>query len=515
MMMSPFKLLTTLLRKLSFKPHILFALLSSYAFLLGFLPILADTTVPLAAAVSGWFVLVLALQMVLLGWLSGRNSGGAARWLAAVLLVANLVAFFGSFFSDFLSLPGGQKIALFVALAVVARLLLGVASARPQLGRIVMLIVALNMAVAVGSEVTGGGDHSRPAASVARTTQAGEMPDLPRYSAVRLANRPNIHLIAIDSLLPDALAVKHMGIHARYQAVFAEAGATIVPNLFSSQSPTSQSLASVGRFADPDYSGHHAFSGRVLQPLYYLFRHNGYRIAAGYSSGKKSFGAQGPYVDEYVNTSGLARIFSESALCKHQSERGRTFQLYGLCRWVTPLERHNRRGWGQQVTEKIASKGGDGPWLTFHYIYRLLGHSAMDFQSDSDEDLAEYVTFFEKQQQTMMVPWARELIAQVHATDPNAIVFVFGDHGPYLSRSITQADNPTFYAQDRFGIFGAVLPTTQPCAAAEHLTHYADPYATPSRVLAGVIRCLAEDPQTVDQAMRFKELIDFSPFLYQ
>ena len=37
----------------------------------------------------------------------------------------------------------------------------------------------------------------------------------------------------------------------------------------------------------------------------------------------------------------------------------------------------------------------------------------------------------------------------VNKEDPNAILYVFGDHGPYLSKSLKFDDNKTFYVQDK------------------------------------------------------------------
>jgi hypothetical protein len=107
-----------------------------------------------------------------------------------------------------------------------------------------------------------------------------------------------------------------------------------------------------------------------------------------------------------------------------------------------------------------------------------------------------------------------ELVKTIKANDPTAIVFVFGDHGPGLSRSLKLEESPEFYVQDRNGVFGALLATDQPCSMKD-IEYYNKEFSTPERVLSGVVRCLATDPDSVDQLANFNEEFEFRKYLYE
>jgi hypothetical protein len=90
------------------------------------------------------------------------------------------------------------------------------------------------------------------------------------------------------------------------------------------------------------------------------------------------------------------------------------------------------------------------------------------------------------------------MLADIRTSDPEAIVFVFGDHGAWISRGMAYGEKPEFVVQDRHGILGAVfgaeacMPFLQPAGGAR--------FQTSSRVVAGILQCLAggESPLTKD-----------------
>lgn len=95
-----------------------------------------------------------------------------------------------------------------------------------------------------------------------------------------------------------------------------------------------------------------------------------------------------------------------------------------------------------------------------------------------------------------------------------SILIVMGDHGPFLSRTVRANKDPTFVVQDQHGILAAVLVNGTGCTA-KQLQHYTSTFATPERILAGVMRCLARDPARIDKAMKFEEAYAFENYLYE
>jgi len=73
--------------------------------------------------------------------------------------------------------------------------------------------------------------------------------------------------------------------------------------------------------------------------------------------------------------------------------------------------------------------------------------------------------------------------------DPNSILVIFGDHGPWLSRTILLDEQPEFYIQDRFGVFGGIHPKTR-CHGWFKNTGK-EVFFTPTKLAIGIINCLS------------------------
>ena len=58
----------------------------------------------------------------------------------------------------------------------------------------------------------------------------------------------------------------------------------------------------------------------------------------------------------------------------------------------------------------------------------------------------------------------RQIIDHVKNNDPEAILFVFGDHGAFQSSRLKFEDDPTFFVLDRYAILGGVYPPDR-CAS--------------------------------------------------
>jgi hypothetical protein len=93
------------------------------------------------------------------------------------------------------------------------------------------------------------------------------------------------------------------------------------------------------------------------------------------------------------------------------------------------------------------------------------------------------------------------MLTEIQSSDPSAIIFLYGDHGPLTSRPIKFEENKQFFVQDRHGILGAVIN-------AESCEPYLTPpdgerFQTSARIVTGLVQCLAggESP--------FIEKVDF------
>ena len=87
----------------------------------------------------------------------------------------------------------------------------------------------------------------------------------------------------------------------------------------------------------------------------------------------------------------------------------------------------------------------------------LPGHTSQRFRYDNSGDKEIFVEQYREASNGAAV-FLGQIIEHVRSNDPTAILFVFGDHGMYVSRGVELEEDPAFVLQDRFGILGGVYP---------------------------------------------------------
>ena len=81
------------------------------------------------------------------------------------------------------------------------------------------------------------------------------------------------------------------------------------------------------------------------------------------------------------------------------------------------------------------------------------------------------------------------ILEHLKNNDPDAILYVYGDHGAWLSLGMSFEDNPTFFVQDRLGILGGVYP---PDACATYFDEtLSKGYMTALDGVHAILRCLS------------------------
>jgi hypothetical protein len=485
-------------------PLLLFSLASFYFFLLGLQGIAKNAAFTVSLSVAAFFIIVLLVQLLCLKvvFLYVRMALPRSAVLA-LFLAANLIGFYLSFSGRFMSMANWQIALAILLVAFLFTLLLRISG----LGRILSLflclfIVSNLMIMSVSIIFSDNSDH--------------QIGSLEAYRNINFDQKPNVHLVSFDSMLPEVLARKHMGLEQlSYSDYLENEGAIIFKNMFSSRGATSPSLNSVMRFANPGFKSTGYFAGRSESPVSYVFRNNGYKVATGFDT-IRTFGTPGSYVDEYRTQN--PKSIKQSAICRFNGPKSDIMRLFGFCYYIASIlfePKLDEARWPQIVFGIIGEKGkSPDPWLTFHYIYNPIGHTSETYGSRSPAELDEYTRYFLERSNLAGNTILPELVKTIKANDPTAIVFVFGDHGPGLSRSLKLEESPEFYVQDRNGVFGALLATDQPCSMKD-IEYYNKEFSTPERVLSGVVRCLATDPDSVDQLANFNEEFEFRKYLYE
>ncbi len=236
-----------------------FVAASSSAFLLEFHP---DFWPHLFAHLAVVFVLQIAVVGLLLIW-------RANSLLLLITLVAlstyNALVLFSLILDLFLTRYLVTQVAIVCLFAILMIALF--CSAGGTINRIrkinaVFLIMAIVPFVSV--------IYDKTSTSIPAETEA--------YGAIRFSEKPDIHLISVESLAPPLLAKKHMGIEKiAYEEVLSQENVHRFENAFASYVPTTPSLNSVMRLANPEFDSPSFgyFHGKEDSPVSRIFRENG------------------------------------------------------------------------------------------------------------------------------------------------------------------------------------------------------------------------------------------------
>jgi len=448
-----------------------------------------------------WVAAVLALQVLIvyaaLSWFGQPRTGLV---LMAALSVFNLFTLYLSLLSSFQVLPFTIRTAILAFALLCFGVLFAAVGKRivPLRGVNSVLVVALIGPVA-------GIVLSSP--SPPQTANR-----LAPFSDIEFRTKPNIHIVAVDALSPATLAQKHMGLSNLPYARFLESdGVVVFKNAFASQVATRLSLNSLMRLAHPDFAGNLGyFAGRSNGPVTQILHANGYNISTGF--GQPYFGKKGPFVDNYPPPGQAVN----STLCTLAPDNRFMF-FFGFCALARLAAGPNYRElWSTKVVDIVrqaADTPGAAPAFTLHYIFNPIGHYLSVYLSSDREARERYATHY--YDGAVRITEIMERLQETVREDPApSMLIVMGDHGPFLSRTMSFDDDPTFVVQDRYGILVAVLFNDTGCTT-EQLQHYTATFVTPERILAGVFRCLALDPAALDAALEFSAAYEFKNFLYE
>ena len=311
---------------------------------------------------------------------------------------------------------------------------------------------ALSGAALLGLVIIAG-DHSSDA-------PAGVTGDVSNIRHVTFQETPNLYFVSFDSLAPRPLLNKYMGIETTEFHDLFEANFRRFPNFFANGTPTTHSFNTLLAL-DPDVNTSQRkalaergedpnpflFSGQNPSPLLDILHKNGYETTSIYLDTFLGI-RKGPYIDNYVT-------FDNNTVCGLLDDGIREWAFWSYCRFFDGSYDSEERFTpvAEQVT-KVNAK--DGPQFVIAYLYTP-GHAGKSFRYDNAEHLGAYQTDY-LTNSLDAANYLELIIRHLAENDPTAILFVFGDHGPWLSRGLDFEDNPEFFVQDRFGIVGGIYP---------------------------------------------------------
>ena len=342
-----------------------------------------------------------------------------------------------------------------------------------------------------------------PGSTVPSSVSAVELPD------VSFSKKPNVYFLGFDGITPAALLGRFSTDTTSFHDLMRDRFRTF-RNFFSNHGSTLSSynfMLSLGN----DLGDYPFFSGTHDVGLFRLFRRNGYEIttiAMDHYMGQQ----RGPYIDNYVVT------HSES-VCGKLGRAVAAVSFYGYCNirplldpiWPMTTDEASRR-----IVESMLQRGEfRQPQLVLAHVFSP-GHAWVGFD----------MSFFRRDYLTKM-EFVAQLLTQVvdhlEVHDPSAILFVFGDHGPWLTISLNPEENWALAITDREATAAGIFPPQRCSAHLDPPVHRAAKYMTTTDVVFGIVRCLSseDDPlakkfeRTEWPLIRHRTHLSYGDLLYE
>ena len=350
--------------------------------------------------------------------------------------------------------------------------------------------------------------------------------DHPNVRSVAFSETPNIYFVGFDSITPEAVMSKYMGIETTDFHRLMEREMRRFRNLFANAVPTKISFNALMALDQDIYRENREsrrlpnyFAGHDLSPLIWLLRLNGYETTSIYQD--TYFGrAQGPHIDNYA-------VNKRSALCSLLDEGIRALAFWGYC-WSSGAERlpaTERLSSGDFLVQQLSGVDKGSPQFVIAHLW-LPGHTPGMFDYKNREDRERFLAGFERNFNKAAIP-LEQIIEHLRANDPDSILFAFGDHGAWLSRGFDVEDDPAFVLQDRFGILGGVYPRDRCAPELDEAERKG--YMTSLDVVHAIIECLSDGqsplieprrdrfwiPSVVDDSIPEDHSYDYKEFLYE
>ncbi len=289
--------------------------------------------------------------------------------------------------------------------------------------------------------------------------------DLSNIRQVSFQRTPNLYFISFDGIAPRSLLRKHLemrttGFHDLFDDKMRR-----FPNFFADAVNTTNSLNTILALEIEVYSSQvemlkekgrkpnpYLFAGQNPSPLLEILRRNGYETTSVYMDsylGKR----KGPYIDNYVR-------FAKGTVCNKLDPSLRDISFWGYCHWFDGATT-GKNHWGGrdqiftvEEIEKVGTK--EGPQFVMAHLYSP-GHVPKSFRYGNAEQFEEFRRFYIDSSEEA-ARYLDRIIRYLEENDPEAILLVYGDHGPLLSQRLKFEDDPTFIVQDRFGVPGGIWP---------------------------------------------------------
>ena len=362
------------------------------------------------------------------------------------------------------------------------------------------------------------------------TSEEAAEGDVSNIRNIFFQTTPNLYFVSFESLAPQSLLDKYLGVedtgfHRLFDAHF-----RLFRNFFANAATTFNSLNSLLALDMDVYSSikrelkdrgdntnPFLFSGHNPSPLLGILHENGYTTTSMYPSdylGK----VKGKYIDNYLT-------FERENLCGLlDSGSRRQIAFWGYCQFSMSGEGSavGRRKAQTSIVDLITKiNTNEGPQFVMAHITSP-AHTRKIFRYSNVVQLQKFRDYYIEETK-IAARYLKIIVDHLEENDPNAILLVYGDHGPLLSRGLEFEGNREFVFQDHYGILGGVYP---PDVCANELDKAsAKGYMTTLDAVHALLRCLSGGESAFVEPREYKfpkygpiprgANLDYKEFLYE
>jgi len=358
--------------------------------------------------------------------------------------------------------------------------------------------------------------------------QPTSISSLENFKPVEFQRKPNVYIQFFDGLTPQSLSKKYMGLEkAQYHDVLSE---KFYPfkNFFVNGVPSMNSINMFlalykkyyddlsderielfGGLAFKTHRKAELFQGNTESPLLKIFQQNGYETNTVFNTG--FFGVKkGPYVDNYL-------VQQKFSACNYVHQTTKRITFFGYCNLSTDPS-INKLLNTQPMIDFITDNFRKGlskskPQVFVSYI-RTPGHTPLDYDHKKANALESYFTTRFKRTSKEATSNLKKIVEFVEKEDPSGLLYVLGDHGPWLSRQVAYKDDKEFFVQDRYGVYGGFFPPNK--CQESFAKPYSRGYVTATQGIHMIIRCLSGGKNAFTELEDYSHLEkSYSNYLYE
>ena len=258
---------------------------------------------------------------------------------------------------------------------------------------------------------------------------------LKAWAQVKFKERPNIHLISIDSLIPVPMLREYLDIKKPPYEDTLIAYTLRKDISYSPRIPSNPSINSVMQLdqteALVDYGN---FAGRKPSVLSTVFANNDYEISTGFFN--HYFGKKGTYIDNYLPIKNAE--FNNTLLCLDEGESFvKQMRFFSICSVSEAYSKKTdidvfmtgtaflAQAWPEKVLDVILQLNSKSrPQLSFHYIYVPIGHTRNHFRHNNVKHRSEYKDYY-LEKGAIFDELLKQLLSIISISDPKSIVVIF------------------------------------------------------------------------------------------